>query len=281
MDKTIINFCPTGMVPTKSQTPYVPLDPSEIIEELHEAYDIGITIAHIHARDEQGLPTYKKDVYQSILEGIRKHCPDLVICCSTSGRTFSEFEKRSEVIELRPDMCSLTLSSLNFTRQASVNAPDMITRLAEKMKDFGVKPELECFDLGMINYGKFLVAKQTIDPPYYWNLIFGNIAGFQADLLQMGAAVREVGGEDHFISFGGIGNCQLMVNAIAISSGYGVRLGLEDNIWFDRDRKELASNIALLKRVHQLMATHDRELFTSSAFGNKGFYNATKNLVGV
>jgi uncharacterized protein (DUF849 family) len=274
MKATIINFCPTGMVPTKAQTPFVPVTPSAIIEQTHEAYEIGITIAHLHAREKNEKPSCDKNIYRDIFEGVRKHCPGLVICGSTSGRTVAEFEKRSAVIELRPDMCSLTLSSLNFAEQASVNSPDMIIKLAEKMNDYGVKPELECFDLGMINYGKYLAHKKILHPPFYWNLIFGNIAGFQPSFLHIGAVVSELQGEDHFIAFGGLGKNQLTVNAMAIACGYGVRVGLEDNINMDSKRELKASNNALLKRVHQLMKIHDSELFTSLEFGKMGFYNA-------
>ena len=195
-NKIIINFCPTGMVPTKSLTPHVPISPSEIIEQTHEAYEIGITIAHLHAREEDGVPTYKKSIYQEIFEGVRKHCPDLIICGSSSGRNFPEFEKRSGVIELKPDMCSLTLSSLNFSKQASTNSPDMIQALADKMNSYGVIPELECFGLGMINYGNFLIEKGILKGPFYWNLLFGNIAGMQANLLQIGTA-RQTQGVRH------------------------------------------------------------------------------------
>lgn len=123
------------MIPTKDITPCVPIYPQEIIEQTHQAYDVGITIAHFHSRLNDGIPTYKKNIYQEIFDGVRKNCPDLVICGSTSGRIFSEFEKRSEVIELKPDMCSLTLSSLNFMKHASINAPDIVLSLAEKMKE--------------------------------------------------------------------------------------------------------------------------------------------------
>lgn len=274
MEATIINFCPTGMVPTKEQTPHVPLSPSEIIEQVHEAYEIGITIAHLHARDEQGAATYKNDIYQQIFEGVRKHCPGLIICASSSGRNFNEFEKRSAVIELQPDMCSLTLSSLNFFQQASVNSPDMIIALAEKMNEYGVKPELECFDLGMINFGKYLIHKEILKPPFYWNLLFGNIAGFQPSLHHIALAATELNEENNYVSFGGLGKAQLEVNAIAIASGYGIRVGIEDNIWYDNSRKLKASNIDLVKRVHQLMNIHEKRLMTSPEFGKKGFYNA-------
>ena len=88
----IINFCPTGMVPTKQMTPYVPESPAEIIEQVHEAFELGITITHLHARDENGAPTWQHDVYARIFEGIREHCPGLIICGSTSGRNFPELE---------------------------------------------------------------------------------------------------------------------------------------------------------------------------------------------
>ncbi len=274
MRPLIINFCPTGMVPMPSQTPHVPISPTEIIEQTQEAYELGITIAHLHARDEQGKPTGDLNIYSQIIEGVRRYCPGLVVCASSSGRTYPEFEKRSAVIELRPDMCSLTLSSLNFFDQASMNSPEMIQKLASKMRDYGVRAELECFDLGMINYGKFLIRKELVQPPFYWNLIFGNISGFQARISHMKLAVEELAGEENFIAFGGIGRSQLTANRYAIENGFGVRVGIEDNLWFDEEKTIKASNIMLLKRVHEMRKKQGRELFTHTEFGKLGFYNA-------
>ncbi|RAI91389.1 uncharacterized protein (DUF849 family) [Algoriphagus yeomjeoni] len=273
--KTIINFCPTGMVPTKLETPHIPISPSEIIEQTHEAYEIGITIAHLHARDLNGTPTYRKSVYQEIFEGVRKHCPDLIICGSSSGRNFPELHKRSEVIELQPDMCSLTLSSLNFQHQASTNSPDTILGLASKMKEYGVVPELECFDLGMINYGKYLIKKNLIEGPFYWNLLFGNIAGMQASFSHIGAALQDIP-SDHFTSLAGLGENQLVVNGASIAMGHGVRVGLEDNIWFDHKGGKLATNKNLLLRVHEIMSLHSKQLFSPKELGELGFYNRKK-----
>ena len=260
------------MVPQKSTTPHVPISPQEIIEQTHEAYELGITIAHLHAREKDGTPTYKKSIYSEIFEGVRKYCPELIICGSSSGRNFSEFEKRSEVIELRPDMCSLTLSSLNFLRQASVNSPDIIISLAEKMEDYGVIPELECFDLGMINYGKYLIKKEIIKGPFYWNLLFGNIAGFQPSMIQIGTAVKEIP-EGHFIALGGLGESQLAVNSIAIAQGYGVRVGLEDNIWWDGKRTKHCTNVELVCRIHDLMSIHGKELLRPKTLRELGYFN--------
>lgn len=268
----IINFCPTGMVPTKEMTPHVPVSASEIVEEVHQAHEKGITIVHIHARDESGVPTYYKQIYSDIFSGIRKYCPGLVICGSTSGRLNPEFEKRSEVIELQPDMCSLTLSSLNFSKAASVNEPQTIKKLAEKMEEFGVHPELECFDLGMINYGKYLIEKGYVKPPFYWNLLFGNVAGFQANLLQMGTAVQGIEG-DHYVALTGIGDHQFPVQATAVAMGYGVRVGLEDNIWADLRRTKLATNSFMLNRIHRLLDIHERDYMQPESFGELGFYN--------
>jgi len=282
-NKIIVNFCPTGMMPTKASTPHVPISPEEIIEQTHQAYEMGITIAHLHAREENGTPTYMSSIYRKIFEGVRKHCPDLIICGSSSGRNFPEFEKRSELLELKPDLCSLTLSSLNFLSQASINSPDMIIALAEKMNDLGITPELECFDLGMINFGKYLIKKEIVSGPFYWNLLFGNIAGFQANFSQIGTAVQEIPA-DHFISFAGLGEFQLKMNALAIAMGYGVRIRLEDNIWWDTKKTIKATNLDLVKRVHDLMGIHQVELFEPLELGNMGFYNkytqrrATKNV---
>lgn len=268
----IVNFCPTGMIPTKEMTPYVPVSVDEIVEQTHEAFETGITIAHLHARDAQGLPDYKIETYRDIFEGVRKHCPGLIICGSTSGRLFSEFEKRSAVIELKPDMCSLTLSSLNFVQHASVNEPEMIRKLAEKMAEYGVHPEMECFDLGMINYGKYMADKGWIEGPYYWNLLFGNIAGFQADFTQIGAAVSAIP-DGHHVAFAGLGHYQLPVNTVAIAMGYGVRVGLEDNIWYDSGKSRKAKNIELLERIHALIEIQGHTMLSSKEFGELGFYN--------
>lgn len=149
--KLIINFTPTGMIPTKEMTPHVPITPQEVIEDVQKACEIGISMVHIHARDpETEKPTYKKEIYGEMIAGIREFAPEMVICVSLSGRDFGEFEKRSEPLELdgdlKPDLGSLTLSSVNFNKQASVNSPEMIQQLAGRMKERGIVPELEAFD---------------------------------------------------------------------------------------------------------------------------------------
>lgn len=268
MDKLIVNFTPTGMIPTKEMTPYVPLSTTEIIEEVHAAYEAGITMVHLHARDQVTCrPSYKKELYAEIIGGIRSYAPELVIGVSLSGRDIHEFEKRAEPLELedhlKPDTGSLTLSSLNFNKHASINEPKIIMRLAKRMLERGVKPELEVFDSGMINYAKYLIKKGLITPPFYFNLILGNIACAQPNLLHFGVLINDLP-PDSIWSAGAIGDFQLTINSVAVAMGGGVRVGLEDNIWFDKARTQRARNIDLIKRIHVLREANGRELMSSS-----------------
>jgi uncharacterized protein (DUF849 family) len=264
----IVNFTPTGMIPTKQLTPLVPLSIAEIVEDVHEAWEIGITMVHLHARDRRsGEPTFKAEVYREIIEGIRRFTKDLVVCVSLSGRTFQKFEERTEVLQiegdLKPDMGSLTLSSVNFNRETSVSSPDMIQALAKEMKHRGILPELEAFDVGMINYAKYLEKKGLLEPPYYFNLLLGNTACAQADLLHAGLMVRDLPPNSYW-SMAGIGNTQLMMNAVAIAAGGGVRVGLEDNIWYDPGRTKLARNADLIRRIHRLADVNERKIMPSN-----------------
>lgn len=263
--KIVINFTPTGMLPSKKDTPYVPINPDEIIEDVRRAYMLGITMVHLHARDEEGRPTHKKDIYARIIEGIRSFAPDLIICVSTSGRILNTIESRSEVLELegklKPDMASLTMSSLNFNRSASVNDPKMIFDLASIMKEKKILAEIEVFDLGMINYIHYLVKKEILKDTFYVNFILGNIASAQTDLLHIGSMIKDLP-EKTVLSIGGVGDQQLNANALAIAMNYGIRIGLEDNIWFDSERTKLATNLELIQRAHHIIKAMDKEVMT-------------------
>jgi len=272
-DNFILNFTPTGMIPTKEMTPHVPVSVSEIVDDVLKANDIGITMTHLHARDaETGVPTYDKNVYAEIVSGIRKYAPELVICLSLSGRDFSALDQRGDPLllegNLKPDMGSLTLSSLNFNKVASVNSPDMICDLAALMKEKGIVPELEVFDSGMINYAKYLRKKDLLHPPYYFNLLLGNIACAQADLLHAGVMINDLP-DDTLWSLAGIGTEQLKMNSLAIAIGGGVRVGLEDNIWYDVERTKLATNTDLLKRIHVIANANGRAVMTPAEFRKK------------
>lgn len=263
--KLIINAALTGMVTTKQDTPFVPITTDEIIEDAIKCVSAGASILHIHARDKNGKPTYKAEVFAKIIEGIRHEHPDVIICVTTSGRTYNEFEKRSEVLDLdglvKPDMASLTLGSLNFPDQASINEPSMLMRLAEKMLTKGIKPELEIFDTGMINTAKYLCRKGYIAPPFYFNVILGSIYSAQAKMSDLSYIVNLLP-QYAIWAGGGIGIFQLVVNTAAIIMGGNVRVGLEDNIWYDYNKKRLSTNEESIQRIVRIAGELGREIAT-------------------
>lgn len=269
MNKFIINFTPTGMIPTKEMTPHVPIFVDEIIKEVLEAKKHGVSIVHLHARDKKGNPTWKKEIYKDIIDGIRSedgHNNDsLITCVSTSGRNWPEFEKRSNCLELegksKPDMASLTLSSLNFSGAASVNSPEIIQKLASRMLELGIKPELEVFDSGMVNFGKYLEKKGLIKSPFYCNILLGNISNAQSGLLDAGYIISQLP-ENTYWALGGIGSAQLKMNLTGILHGGGIRVGLEDNIYFDQKREKLATNLEMLQRIAEIAKKIDAVPYT-------------------
>ena len=262
----IINFCPTGMVPTREMTPHVPLTPGEIIADVRRCIEAGANLVHLHARDERGVPHYSREIYARQIAGIREHDADVTICVSLSGRNFGEFAQRSDPLlltgDLRPDMGSLTLASLNFTGQPSINSPEMVRRLAGTMLDRGIKPELEVFDVGMVNYANVLIDKGLLEPPFYFNILLGNIASAQATPAQL-AAILSALPPGAIWCLAGIGRQQLTANTMGLLLGDGVRVGLEDNIWYDDARTELATNRGLVERVVSLATVLERPIATS------------------
>jgi 3-keto-5-aminohexanoate cleavage enzyme len=263
----IVNFTPTGMIPQKSLAPAVPISPQEIIEDVDRAVAVGITMVHLHAREADGSPSNRREVYAEIIGGVRARHPELVVGVSLSGRVVTDFASRSGPLELedalKPDLASLTLSSMNFPAQASLNAPPMIRDLATMMRERGILPELEVFDLGMINYFRYLETRGVLEPPHYANIILGNISSAQPDLLHAGLLVRDLPAHTLW-SFGGIGSAQLRANGLAIVAGGGIRVGLEDNVFWDVARSRTATNAELLTRVIDLAAAFGRRVMSSA-----------------
>lgn len=249
----IINLAPTGMVVTKKMTPHVPITPSEIVETVLRCAEMGVQIAHIHPRDEFGQPTWKKEIFQEIIYGIRCRNPRILISATTSGRNWSEFEKRAACLELsgddRPDLASLTVGSLNFIRSASVNAPEIIHALADKMRLHGIKPELEIFDAGMLHKANTMIKSGLVsdDRPYF-NILLGSL-GTAPLHPSVFAGIHALLPSNAEWSVAGIGGYQLDANIMSLAYGGNVRVGLEDNIYFDRDKNKLASNEQFVERL--------------------------------
>ena len=261
----IVNAAITGMVPRRAQVPHVPVTPEQIVESAVACVDAGASILHLHARDAGERPTWRREAYEAFVPEIRRLRPEAVICVTTSGRDAVELMRRADVLELegeaRPDMASLTLGSLNFRTSASVNAPDTIVALAERMAERGIKPELEIFDSGMAYLAAELLDRGTLQAPLYANLLLGS--GNTAPATA-GALAHLVGSLPPGTTWAaaGIGPFQLPMNAMAIFMGGHVRTGLEDNPTYDAERRRPATNEGLVARVAGLAEIAGRALAT-------------------
>jgi len=253
------------MVPTKHDNPAVPTTPDEIADDAERCVRAGASIVHLHARDEAGHPTWRAEVYSEIVRAVREQCPDVIVCVSTSGRLWSELEKRAEVLALeglaKPELASLTLGSLNFPKQASVNEPATIVALAERMAERGIVPELEVFDLGMVEYAAYLLERDVLRPPLYFNVLLGSLGTLGATPHNL-ALMTQALPKGSTWAGAGIGRFQFAVNALSIASGGHVRVGLEDNLWLDTAKQRPATNLALVERLVLLGQACEREIAT-------------------
>jgi 3-keto-5-aminohexanoate cleavage enzyme len=271
--KKIVNFCPTGTQPSRENS-LAPIHVNEIIDNVLSCQEIGLTMIHIHARDEQGKNTYKKEVYQRIIDGVKSHTKDLVIGVSLSGRYFSEPSLRAEVLSLQPDFGSLTMSSMNFPKSASTNDPETILWLINEMDKYGVLPEIECFDSGMLNYTNYLIKKGILTNPLYVNVIYGNLFNAGTDIATISAIIHNLPREAR-VCFGGIGASQLKANVMGLLEADGVRIGIEDNLYFSG--KNLATNQELLQRLHRIMDELDYTVMSAFEFRTLGYGNRKTN----
>jgi 3-keto-5-aminohexanoate cleavage enzyme len=257
----LINVCLTGMVPTKEMTAHVPITVDEIVEDAVKVYDAGARIVHIHARDVHGEPTWKASVYEKIITSVRRERPDIICCVTCSGRDWSEFERRSEVLHLtgeaKPDLGSLTLGSLNFPTGPSVNSMEMIERLAATMMEKGIRPELEVLDMGMIGYAKYLERHGFISGRKYFNLLLGSLGQIPATIENLGLMVGALP-DNSVWAAGGIGCFMFPMNVAALVAGGGVRVGIEDGLYYDMKKTQLATNEQLVQRLVRIAVEFER-----------------------
>jgi 3-keto-5-aminohexanoate cleavage enzyme len=231
-DPMIINVALTGAVPSKDDNRLVPLTPSEIVADAIACADAGASVVHIHVRDEDGQPVHRRDLYEETLGGLREARPDLILCVTTSSRVDPDPAARTVGLEfdpsLRPDMASLTLGSFNFPRTPSVNPPDTIRALLTRMAELGVRPELEVFELGMVNTLHGLADQGLIPDPPVVNILLGSMGSLPAFVGDLARVVERLPAQAEWAA-AGIGVYQRpMTIAAAIMNG-NVRTGLEDN----------------------------------------------------
>jgi 3-keto-5-aminohexanoate cleavage enzyme len=255
----IICVAITGSLPTKDSNPAVPITIAEQIESTHEAFEAGASIVHAHVRDDEGKPTSDPDRFARLMEGIRAHCPGMIVQLSTGGRSGAGLT-RGGMLPLRPEMASLSVGSNNFPTRVYENPPDLVDWLAAEMKTYGVMPEIEAFDLSHILKAHQMWQAGQIAARPYVQFVMGVKNAMPADRDVFDYYIRTVKrlfGEDAPWCSAGIGPNQIVLNEWAVSSGGHARTGLEDNVRLDRDTLA-PSNAALVRRVVDLCDRHER-----------------------
>jgi 3-keto-5-aminohexanoate cleavage enzyme len=237
-DKVIITVAPTGSIPTRKDTPYLPITAEEVAEETRRSYDAGASVVHLHARNpETGEPTSDLDVFRSYLEEIKKRCPIITQITTGGGATtlgLGPEARLRAVEELKPDSASLNAGSMNFGRKLFPNPPDVMELFAKRMKELKVKPEFEIYDLGMINNVIHWIIKPGLaDPPYRFSFVMGVLGGIQPSLRNLAILIQDLP-ENSTFQVIGIGRHQLSLGAAGVSAGGGLRVGFEDNIYLKR-----------------------------------------------
>ena len=258
----IITVAITGSVPTKKDSPAVPVTVPEQIESTHAAYEAGAALVHVHVRNDDGSTTSDPEKFGRFLAGIRKHCPDMIVQFSTGGRS-GMGKERGGMLHLRPEMASLTTGSVNFAKIIYENHPSLINDLATGMLANDIKPEIEIFDLAMLYNAAKLVADGLLKAPVHVQFVLGIPGALPADrqVLDFELAQLERMLPGATWTAAGIGRHQLTVNEWALELGGHCRTGLEDNLRFDKDRLA-TSNAELVKRVAELTPKFGRSVAT-------------------
>jgi uncharacterized protein (DUF849 family) len=258
MDPCIICVAITGSLPQKSDNPAVPISVSEQVESTQAAFEAGASLVHAHVRDEAGRPSADPERFARLLEGLRRHCPGMIVQFSTGGRSGSG-QARGGMLPLRPDMASLAVGSNNFPTRVYENPPELVDWLAAEMLRLGVKPEIEVFDLSHLFKAAEMLRSGQLAPRPYVQFVMGVRNAMPADRAVFDFYVQTVGRLMPGVPWcaAGIGRDQLTLNAWCVAAGGHARTGLEDNIRLDRDRLA-PSNAALVARVTELCARHER-----------------------
>jgi uncharacterized protein (DUF849 family) len=254
----IITVAITGSVPQKKDNPALPVSVAEQIESTHAAFEAGASVVHAHVRNDDGSTSSDPDKFARFQEGVRRHCPGMIVQFSTGGRSGKGAE-RGGMLRHRPDMASLATGSVNFASIVYENAPALVNELAAKMIEYNVKPEIEVFDLAMLYAAHAMAKDGRLKRPLHVQFVFGipNALPPSRDILEFEVAQLAKLEPDATWAAAGIGRSQLEVNRWCLDTGGHCRTGLEDNVKFDHTRLA-ASNAELVARLRDLCGEYGR-----------------------
>jgi uncharacterized protein (DUF849 family) len=258
----IICVAITGSLPRKENNPAVPITIEEQIESTQAAFEAGATIAHCHVRNDDQTPTSDPDKFARLMEGLKTHCPGMIIQLSTGGRSGAG-EARGGMLPLKPDMASLSVGSNNFPNRVYENPPQLVEWLADEMLKYDIKPEIEAFDLSHIHQAVSLSRQGRLKAPLYVQFVMGVKNAMPVDKPTFDfyiETLKRIAPDTQWCG-AGIGPNQIVLNEWSIAAGGHTRTGLEDNVRLDRDTLA-PSNAALVERTVALCEQYERPVAT-------------------
>lgn len=261
MQSVMITAAIVGAELTRDQQPNLPISPQEIISAAVECYEAGAAIIHIHVRDAEGNSTQDATIFREVVEGIRARC-DVITQVSTGGAVWMSADERLQSIECRPDMATLTTGTVNFGDSVFVNNRGLVETFARRLRDYGIVPEIEIFDAGMLDEAMRLLDMGLITEPLQFDFVMGVPGGIGAEPAHLVHLVRSLPPRSTW-SVAGIGRHQLTLGTIALAMGGNVRVGFEDNIYY-RKGQLARTNAELVARIVRIAQELDRPIATPS-----------------
>jgi len=259
----IITCAITGAETTRERQPNLPVTPQEQAQAAYDAVQAGASIIHLHVREDDGKPTQRQERFRESIDAIRAKCPGVIIQISTGGAIGESIENRARPLELRPEMASLNVGTLNFGDEVFMNAPPDIVALAERMKAHGVRPELEVYEAGMLESAFTLIKRGILSSPHHVQFVLGVPGGMSGDVRNLMHLVSIVQSRLPDADWGvaGIGRFQLPLAMHALAMGGHVRVGFEDNIYY-RKGEVAKSNAQFVERITRLANEMGRKVLS-------------------
>jgi 3-keto-5-aminohexanoate cleavage enzyme len=246
----IITVAAVGAEVLREHTPYIPITPEEIADDVYNSYLAGASIAHLHVRDEFGMPSQDKDIFKKVTTLIKEKC-DIIIQYSTGGAVGMDIPTRTQGLVNKPDMGTLSTGSINFGNEVFTNTDNQMIEIAKMLKKHGVKPEIEVFDTGMIDNAIYLLKKGYIETPLHFDFVTGIRGGVRASKEALEYMLPLLP-ENSTWCVAGIGRAQFEITKKAIKLGGHVRVGMEDNIFLEKGVLT-PSNAKLVEKMANLI----------------------------
>jgi uncharacterized protein (DUF849 family) len=258
-NKVIITAALTGAMTPKDKNPNIPLTPEEIAEDAYKCWKAGASVVHLHMRDDKGMGTMDKKKFKKTVDLIKsKPDCDLVINCTTSGDNRASGEERMAHLDyIKPELASYDAGSFNWMPFGIFdNSPQFLEKLGLKMKELGIKPEMEIFDSGFMNIVEYFSKQGVLEAPYHYQFVLGVLGGMEASVKNL-HYLYEMLPEGATWSAFGIGKQHMPIMYATLALGGHIRVGLEDNIYYSKGT--LASNVMLVERAVNAVKTFGKE----------------------